>query len=156
MFLFRFESLLNLRRRQRDDLSGELVQTHEAIASIDEQLRRMQWQRDQARAVAAERLASGHVTRRGPVTRLSVERMQNGARYDEHLVDGQTELRSAREQLEVELERRRTHVVEAEAEVKRLERLREKQAADHHRLQLQREQAVADELTGARMMRLRR
>lgn len=150
MFLFRFEPLLNLRRRQRDDLSGELVQTHEAIASVDEQIRRMQWQRDQARAVAAERLTGG------TVPRLSVARMQNEARYDEHLADRQTELRSAREQLEVEWERRRTRVVEAEAEVKRLERLREKQAADHHRLQLKREQAAADELTGARMMRLRR
>jgi flagellar FliJ protein len=64
----------------------------------------------------------------------------------------QRSLHETRGKLEIELERRRELLVEAEADVKRLERLRETQASEHQQLLLQAEQAEADDLTTARMV----
>ncbi len=148
-FRFRFESLLSLRRRRRDEVGGEVGKATEAIRRVDEQIDSLQQQRDAVRVEAAERFAS---TGSGGTTRVVVDRILQEGRYDIQLSLEQNALRDTRAKLEVELNRRRGLLVEAEAEVKQLERLRETQMAEHHQLQLQADQAEADDLTSARMV----
>ncbi|TWU16398.1 flagellar export protein FliJ [Allorhodopirellula heiligendammensis] len=147
-FHFRFESLLVLQRQQRNELIRELTETHTAINDTQEKIDHLQQQRDELRSAAAGRFATD--------VHISVDRLRHEARYDRQLADDQDTLGSTRKQLEAELEQRRERLIEAEAEVKRLERLREKQSVAYNQLQLQREQATADERTIARMIHSRR
>ncbi|MCM2372815.1 flagellar export protein FliJ [Aporhodopirellula aestuarii] len=147
-FQFRFESLLSLRRRRRDEVGGEVGKATEAIRRVDEQIEMLQGQRDAVRAEAAERFAKSNG---GGTTQVMVDRILSEGRYDLQLSADQAALRDTRAKLEVELNRRRGLLVEAEAEVKQLERLRETQMLEHRQLQLQAEQAEADDLTSARL-----
>ncbi len=147
-FQYRLESLLSLRRRQRDEFGRDLAQTYQALEHIDEQLSSLQVQRDATRADTALRF--GH-----SAGNVSVDRLRQESRYDQQLTADQARLQRSRDQLEIELERRRSFLIEAEVEVKRLERLREKQAADYQHSQLKEEQAAADDLTNARHPRSR-
>lgn len=148
-FRFRFESLLALHCRRRDELGGELGKASEAIRRVDEQIELLQTQRDELRSQTAGRFASSE---QEGATQVSVDRMLQEGRYDLQLAAEQNGLRATREKLEVELQRRRGLLIEAEAEVKRLQRLRETQAQQHRQLVLRAEQAEADDLTTARMV----
>lgn len=148
-FRYRFESLLTLHRRRRDEVGGEVGKAVEAIRRVDEQIELLRKQREEMRAQAAGRFAN---TGSGAATAVPVDRMLQEGRYDLQLAGDQHSLRNTREQLVVELDRRRGLLVEAEAEVKRLERLRETQRTEHQQLMLQAEQAEADDLTAARMI----
>ena len=148
-FRFRFDSLLLLHRRRRDEVGAEVGKANEAIRRVDEQIQLLQRQRDEVRAQAVGRFIQAGS--RG-VTRVAVDRVLNEGRYDLQLAIDQRSLHETRGKLEIELERRRELLVEAEADVKRLERLRETQASEHQQLLLQAEQAEADDLTTARMI----
>ncbi|MFG0256091.1 MAG: flagellar export protein FliJ [Rhodopirellula sp. JB053] len=148
-FRFRFDSLLALRQRRRDEVGAEVGKATEAIERVDEQIELLQTQRDGVRNDAAARLANSGAD---GATRVAVDRVIQEGRYDMQLSAEQVALRDTRAKLEVELNRRRGLLVEAEAEVKQLERLRETQMAEHRQLQLQVEQAEADDLTTARMV----
>ncbi|TWT66109.1 flagellar export protein FliJ [Allorhodopirellula solitaria] len=151
-FHFRFDSLLTLHRRRRDEVSRELGKIRAAIDQFNDQIDRLQQQRDTLRQETAHHLA-GSVDSAPPVR---LDRLQHEARYDGQLAQEQDSLRSNRKQLDVELEQQRRCLVEAEAEVKRFERLREKQAATHQQREQKREQAAMDELAQARMIYSRR
>lgn len=152
-FRFRFDSLLVLHRQRRDEVGAEVGKANEAIRRVDEQILLLQKQRDEIRHQAMARFATATGQ---AVTSVSVDRMLQEGRYDLQLAGDQSSLRNTREQLVVELDRRRGLLVEAEAEVKRLERLRETQEFEHQQLMLQAEQAEADDLTTARLVISRR
>ena len=59
-------------------------------------------------------------------------------------------LNETRAELMKELQRRQTALTDAEAEVKRFERLEEKERTAFHLLELRREQAEADDATARR------
>ncbi|WP_283432900.1 flagellar export protein FliJ [Neorhodopirellula lusitana] len=160
-FQFRFDSLLQLRERQRDEVGNEVGKANEAIRRVDEQIEQLQQERDQLRAQAAGVIAGQTQTGTTDATptrpaNLSVDRMLQQGRYDLQLQTEQMSLRQTRGTLMQELDRRQTLLVAAEAEVKKLERLRETRQTEHTKLQLQREQAEADDLTTARMVIARR
>jgi len=146
-FRFRFDSLLEIYRRQRDEAGQEVGKAVEAIRRVDEQVEQVQYQRDQLRQVTTESVGQ---------TNVAVDRILHQGRYDLQLHADQVNLRQTRATLEEELARRRERLVSAEAEVKRLERLRETRQAEHRKLELQQEQAEADDLTAARFLMSRR
>lgn len=149
-FQFRFESLLTLRGRERDE-AGKLVgDANEAIRRVREQINEMQSQRDQIRIAASQSLQQPGRSGEGPVN-VSVEQMLHQGRYDLQLAAEQAAMEQTCQTLGVELARRQDLLVEAEAEVKRLERLRESQLAHHRQEELKSQQQAADDLTSARI-----
>lgn len=147
-FQFRFDSLLSLRCRQRDDAGVEVGKANEAIRRVDEQIAELQKQRDELRVLAAGMFQGNS----GAVANVSVDRVLQQGRYDLQLQAEQMSLRQTKQTLATELQRRRDVLIAAEAEVKRLERLRETRKAEHYQMELQREQAESDDLTIARMI----
>ena len=153
-FQFRFDSILALRCRQRDEAGREVGKANEAIRRVDEQIQDLQRQRDEIRKLAAGMFRSGLANGAEPASEqgISVDRALQQGRYDLQLQADQMSLRATKETLAKELQRRRNVLIDAEAEVKRLERLRETQKSEYRYLELQREQAESDDLTTARLI----
>jgi len=139
-FQFRFKSILQLRRRERDEAGAAVGQANAAIGRIDEQ----------CKAIQLERQAILEGESRQRVGSVSVDALLARGRYDMQL---QAEIQSLAEtgaELIKELERRQGALVASEAEVKRFERLEVKERAACHALELRREQAEADDATARR------
>lgn len=146
-FRFRFDSLMDLRARERDQAGMDVAKAVEAIDRVNEQIAQIEQQRTDIRNQQHETLQRDGV---------SVDQMLQHGRYDVQLHADQINLRQTLTQLNTELEKRRVHLVAAEAEVKRLERLRATQLAEHRVLESKQEQAEADDLTSARVVMMRR
>ena len=153
-FQFRFDSILALRCRERDEAGRELGKANEAIRRVDEQIQELQLKRDEIRKLAAGMFQNDTDGRpeRSSTQSISVDRVLQQGRYDLQLQAEQIGLRATKETLVKELQRRREVLIDAEAEVKRLERLRETQKIEYRYLELQREQAESDDLTTARLI----
>lgn len=134
-FQFRFDSILQLRRRQRDEAGGALGKAIEAIRRIEEQIEGVQDQRTSL----SERQTLDRVGQ------LSVDALLSTGRYDLQLQADLTQLASTRRELVQEMERRRAVLATANAELKRFERLEEKERATHHAMMIRREQNEADD-----------
>ena len=145
-FQFRFESLLQLYRLRRDQVGAEVGKASAAIEKIDEQL-------DKLAAERADAIGRSNQSRQGTI---SVDALIAHGRYDSILKADLRALSETRAKLEHELGRRRQKLVAAEADVKRYERLEEKQR-DSHRLEQQRRQQVAtDEAATVQFLMKRR
>ena len=145
-FQFRFATILQLRRRERDEAGAAVGQANEAIGRVDQQCESIQAERQSLRDGANQQ-------RTGTV---SVDRLLTGGRYEMQLQAEIQSLNETRAELMKELQRRRTALTAAEAEVKRFERLEEKERAAFHVLELRREQAEADDATARRYTIARR
>jgi len=143
-FRFRLQPLLRLRQLARDQRRAELAQAYQAEAIVAEQQRRLdqlckRLTEDQARAVGP-----------GPV---NVERLLEYRRY-ELLVRGQEkQLEHQRQLVSKEIERRQQAVVEADRQVRVLERLRERQQQRHNQQEQRREIKQIDEAAQLRYLR---
>jgi len=139
-FQFRFAAILELRRRERDEAGASVGQANEAIEKVDEQIRMKRSDRSNLR-----RDAESH-----RVGAVSVDFLLARGRYDLQL---QAEIRSLDEtlgELHQERERRQATLVEAEAELKKLEKLHER-AEDAYRKEMsRREHAEAEDATTRR------
>ena len=87
---------------------------------------------------------------------ISIDSILSHGRYDIQLQADVQSLHETRSKLELELERRQNALIAAEAEVKRFERLEEKEMSVFRADQLKREQAEADEASSVRYMMERR
>ena len=139
-FQFRFKSILQLRRRERDEAGAAVGQANAAIGRIDEQ----------CKAIQSERQAILEGESRQRVGSVSVDALLARGRYDMQLQAEIQSLAETQAELIKELERRQGALVASEAEVKRFERLEENERAACHALQLRREQAEADDATARR------
>jgi flagellar FliJ protein len=139
-FQFRFASIVKLRQEQRDQAGAAVGQAHQAIHRIEEQLAAIELQRQALRDSSA-------VARVGSI---SVDSLLASGRYDLHLQADAEALQATRSMLAQELQRRQLALAAAEAEVKRFERLEEKDRSAHLARQARREQAEADEATACR------
>lgn len=139
-FQFRFATILQLRRRQRDEAGAEVGKAHEAISRIDQQSEEIQAQRQALRE-------ENDQERMGDVT---VEALLAKGRYDLQLQADLQALSDTRRQLEHELDRRQQALVATEVEVQRYERLEEKERVAAQTEALRRQQAEADDATAIR------
>ena len=121
-FRFRLETLLKLRVRRRDE-------RHEALAKA---VQAEQIVADRVRNVARE-IEEGREIRRGELqaAELNVDRLLRGGGHEMLLRAERTKLEQQLRQIGDELERRRAALVEADREVKMLERLKEKRQEAH-------------------------
>jgi flagellar FliJ protein len=139
-FQYRFATILQLRRRQRDEAGAALGQAHEAIRRVDAQVQTIQRERMMSRQNA-------HQQRLGAV---SVDSLLVQGRYDLQLQTRLQSLGKTRGELDQELQRRQHALIVAEAEVKRFEKLEEKERNAFHIAMLRRQQAESDDATSSR------
>ncbi len=134
-FKFRFASILELRRRQRDEAGAAVGKANQAISRIDEQIDAIRLQREDVRSSST----------RSRVGEISVENLLAVGRYEMQLDGDISRLRTTLGELINEMNRRQQLLMDAEAEVKRFERLESNERETHRTEMLAREQADADE-----------
>ncbi len=140
-FKFRLATLLRLREATRDERRRQLAEAYQADdllnERIDEVMQRLTGLRNRYRRYS------------GPGT-LDVDRLVETQRFEMAMKAQRSQLDGQRETLATEIERRRLALVEANREVRVLEKLREKQVTRHRRDENRRETKVLDEVAGRR------
>jgi flagellar FliJ protein len=130
-FVFRLATLMKLRAVERDQRHGELADAERALAMIDERLEELE--RDMQSARHAIRRAAN-------VGEVMVDALLDNQRYELMLMAEKKSIDTQRKQVAVEADRRRGVLVEADRQVKTLEKLRERQF-DKHRAASQSQEA---------------
>jgi flagellar export protein FliJ len=136
-YRFRLTTLRKLRESHRDELRGKLAEAFQAAQLLDEQ----------QLAVAEEMTALQESQRRatsGETT--SVSALLEVQRYQAVLRSQQGTLRDQAKLLATEVERRRQSVVEADRQVRVLEKLDERQRLNHQQVQNRVEAREMDEI----------
>lgn len=140
-FRFRLAALRRLREIRRDELQARLAEAIRAQELLDQQATRLGEQLTALLETQRQQLAS-----RSP----NVNRLLEAQRYALALQAMQRTLEQQRGQLAQEAEARRRAVVEADREVRVLDRLADKQLAAHRRAEQSAEQRILDEIGGQR------
>jgi flagellar export protein FliJ len=129
-FRFRLTTLLRIRDAVRDERRGQLAAAQRAeeiiaarIGEIDEELAALSQQSQQAC---------------GPGS-INIDRLLDAGRYQTVLSTEKQAAIKQREEVAAEVDRRRQALVEADREVKTLEKLREKQSSQHRLVEHRRE-----------------
>jgi flagellar FliJ protein len=137
MFHFRLQTLLRLRIAERDQRLAELakaLRAEEVLRAEDQQVAEEQnTLSQQSRALKAPGSAD-------------VDRLLQTHRYELLLGAKRKQLATQIQQVQTETERRRLVVVEADRQVRVLEKLKERQAATHRREADRQEAKLYDEM----------
>jgi flagellar protein FliJ len=137
MFHFRLQTLLRLRIAERDQRRTELAKAIRAEEMLRTELRKLGGERAEA-------------AQRGRNLKLpgaaNVDALLQTHRYELVLAAQSRQLESQIAQVQVESERRRQVLVEADRQVRVLEKLRERQAAAHRREADRQEAKQLDEI----------
>lgn len=139
-FQYRFATILQLRRLQRDEAGAAVAQVREAIRRVGEQIQQLQ----------QERLLIHASSRHQRLGTVAVDGLLLQGRYDLQLQVQLQALGITRDELMQESQRRQHALVAAEAEVKRYERLEEQDRMVFQKEFRRREQAVSDDMTSCR------
>ncbi len=118
-FRFRLTTLLKLREALRDERRASLAEAQYALDLLDEQIAKLQ---NEVRDLKQEYQTIGRPGK------LSVDRLLDAQRYELVLLGELKHFGQQRETVLGEVARRREVLVEADRDVKILEKLREKQA----------------------------
>jgi flagellar export protein FliJ len=121
-FKFRLATLLRLRESSRDERRAELAQAYRADEIIEQEQERLAGELDALEARSRQASAPGP---------LDVDRLLDVRRYELVLRSRQEHARQQRQSLELEIERRRRALVDANRHVRVLEGLRHKQQERH-------------------------
>jgi|SRR5262245_57804011 len=122
MFHFRLKTLLRLRIAERDERRADLAKALRAEAVLREQERKL----DSARAELAQR---GRQLKEPGAA--DVDALLQAHRYELVLAAQSRQLATQVTQVQAEIERRRLALVEADRQVRVLEKLRDRKAAAH-------------------------
>ena len=144
MFKYRFQSILKLRENERDEARGLVAEAYEAIRQIE----------SRREDLTAERTLLGQNTIQRRAGTLLMDRLLADGRYDMQLASDDAQLVVAKEKIELELHRRQQVLTNANAAVRQLEILREKEILESDAKQLKIAQRNLDEIA-ARRSRLR-
>ena len=140
-FTFRLETLLKLRQAGRDERRAQLAQAYEAERVL--QQRKEDLDRQHQQIVTRVRQAS----QPGPV---NVDVLVNSQRHSVVVAVQQKWVRRQVEQVVQEIENRRRLLVEADRQVRVLEKLRDKQSRRHREREEKLEMKQIDEIAGRR------
>jgi len=143
-FTFRLATLLRLREAARDERRSELAEVYR----IDELLNRQ----SDGLAGEVDRLRAQCRTAAGPGT-VDVDRLVEAQRYELALRAYEQQLAAQREAVAAEIGRRRQVLVEANREVRVLEKLRDRQARRYRADENRRETKQLDEVAVQRAAR---
>lgn len=140
-YRFRLQTLRRLREIARDELQSQLATAYEAERILAEQ--RAALDAEGVGLAAAQRQAMQQ-------TPLDVNRLLEAQRYQLALQAQSRVLAEQAEKLAVEVERRRAAVIEAEREVRVLDKLEARQRAVHIQAGQRAETKLLDELAAVR------
>ncbi|MEE8452617.1 MAG: flagellar export protein FliJ [Thermoguttaceae bacterium] len=136
-FKFRLATLLRLREATRDQRRAELAEAYHADDVLQQQIRDI----DEALIDLLDQCREAA----GPGV-IDIDRLVAAGRYELTLRVRQKELAGQRERVTAEVERRRQALVEANREVRVLEKLRENQAKRHREEESRQEIKRMDEV----------
>ena len=140
-FRFRLATLQKLREIHRDELRSKLAEAVHAQQIFEEQF-----------AQVATEIANLELMRRKAVTSssINVDSLLEAQRYQGVLIVQQVKMREQMRLLSAEVDRRRGAVVEADRQVKVLEKLHEHKLEEHRKEQQRAETKVLDEVAARR------
>ncbi|MFV1966407.1 MAG: flagellar export protein FliJ [Pirellulaceae bacterium] len=136
-FTFRLETLRKLRESERQQRRQELAEAYLAEERIQQQIATMEGEQEETRKRSTVAASPGSV---------SVDRLLDTHRYQILLQSRFQHLEGQRDRIREELDCRRQALVEADREVRVLEKLREKQQAVHRAEEEKREMKERDEI----------
>ena len=116
-FEFRLETLLKIRINRRDELRHEMSDAYRAFAILEQQEAQLEEQKNEVQAEKKELQASG---------KISVDHVIDNQRFQLLLAAQLRQLGEQKEQVRTEIDVRRSALVEADREVRVLEKLKER------------------------------
>jgi flagellar protein FliJ len=136
-FRFRLATLQKLREIHRDELRSKLAEAVQAQQILEEEFSQV-----------TREIANLQSMRRNVVTSpsINVDPLLDAQRYQGVLLAQQAKMREQMRLLLAEVERRRAAVVEADSQVKVLEKLHERKLEEHRKEQHRAETKVLDEV----------
>ena len=143
-FKFRLAPLLKLRESVRDERRGELAEAYHADDLLQQQIGQTQQQMQNLQELCRQQVSPGTV---------DVDRLVESQRHELLLKSQEKQLLQQKQRLSDEIERRRQLLVEANREVRVLEKLREKQSQRHQDEENRRQVKQLDEVAGQRAAR---
>jgi flagellar protein FliJ len=143
-FKFRLATLLRIREAARDERRSALAEAYRVDGLLRQQLDGVA--RDLEALAARRRQAAGP-------GEVKVDRLVEAQRYEVTLRRQQRQTVRQREAVAAEIERRRQALIEADREVRVLEKLREKQADQHRTAEERRDASRLDEVAQQQAMR---
>lgn len=142
-FRFSLETLLKLRENARDERRqqyADALRAEEILREQHEQLESEQVQVRQEYAISS-------------TGTINVDRLLTAQRYEGALKTQQLIIEQQQQQLSGETERRREALVEADRQVRLLEKLREKQQTRHQKALQKKQDKLLDDLASSRYAR---
>jgi len=138
-FHFRLDSLLKIRENVRAEKQANLAKAYEAARIVEEKLGEIQSEIVHNGELGREAIQKGQI---------NVNYLLALRRHEAFLLAQQSQIQNDLEQIRLEIERRRLALMEADREVKVLEKLREKMKAKHLREEALAELKQMDEIAG--------
>ncbi len=143
-FTFRLSALLRLRESRRDECRAALAEAFRIDDALGKQLGSLDRELDALREFCRRNASPGAV---------DIERLVQAQRYELVARAQQRQLVQQRQTVAAEIERRRQALVEADREVRVLEKLRQRQAEQHRRDEDLREVKRLDEVASQQAFR---
>ncbi len=136
-FRFRLETLLKVRFDERDVARRNYAQALEAQQILNDQIRELEAELADIRTLTRTAAGPGQV---------DVDRLLRAHRYELLVVTRAQQLRQQATRVAEECERRRLQLMQADREVRLLEKLKERQLATFEYTEQQRENQLMDEV----------
>lgn len=136
-YVFRFEKLLELRRKRRAELRERVAEAQRAVDIVNGELRTLDGEFQEIRRHARVLFSEG---------KFDVNRALELSRYEQMIQAAKVDLLAKLKLLEQELANRQSVLVDAEREVKALELLDERRRAQHLREERKAEVKRLDEM----------
>jgi flagellar FliJ protein len=143
-FRFRLAPVLQLREATRQERRGALGEAYRADEVLRQRLETVATELERLRGLARQAACPGPV---------NVDRLVEAQRYALRLRNAEGQMLRQRADLAAEIQRRRQALLEADREVRVLEKLRQRQAERHRREEDRREANRLDELAQQKLMR---
>ena len=138
-FRYRLAPLLKIRENIRSEKQAELAKAYQAAKIVEEQLERVNSE------IAANADKGRQLLKQ---ERLSVDSLLAFRRHEAYLLTQRNHAEGQLEQIKQEIERRRIALMEADREVKVLEKLREKAKLRHDHAEALADMKQMDEVAG--------
>jgi len=136
-FRYRLATLLRLKESARDEKRAQLAEAYRAAEILVERLREVDDELAVTRTQAQQLAQAG---------KIDIDYMLNSHRYERVLRAQRNMIEQQQQQIAAEVERRRLALVEADRQVRVLEKLREKKLHEHLQREDRRDQKLMDEL----------
>ena len=142
-FEFRLATLMRLRENHRDELRGKLAEAYQAEQLLAEKKQSIHEEEDKLHQLRRDLLQEANT---------DVNRLLDMQRYAATLKAQLATIQEQAKMLSAEVEKRRLAVVQADQQVKVLEKLRDKQLSKHRQQKMLAEAKELDEI-GSRTVR---